>query len=82
MARVDDIRSGYEEMTDRLYNDRQAFSEFLDFSGRFYKLPSAQTMAVFSENPAARMVADYETWGSFESCSGSGGTPPGIGRCE
>ena len=66
MARVDDIRSGYEEMTDRLYNDRQAFAEFLEFSGRFYKLPSAQTMAVFSENPDARMVADYETWSSFE----------------
>lgn len=65
MAQSDDIRSSYGQITDRLYKDRQAFADFLEFSGRFYKLPSAQTMAVFSEKPNARMVADYDTWAKF-----------------
>ena len=65
MARIDDVRSSYEKITDRLFNDKQSFVDFLNFSGRFYKLPSAQTMAIFAENPNARMAADYETWGKF-----------------
>ena len=65
MARIDDIRSDYEKITERLFNDKQSFVDFLNFSGRFYKLPTAQTMAIFAENPNARMAADYETWGKF-----------------
>lgn len=66
MARIDDIRSDYEKIIERLFNDKQSFVEFLNFSGRFYKLPSAQAMAIFAENPNARMAADYETWRKFD----------------
>ncbi len=65
MARFDDVRNSYEKITDRLFNDKQSFVDFLNFSGRFYKLPAAQAMAIFAENPNARMAADYETWGKF-----------------
>ena len=60
-----DVRSKYEQITSELYGNKQKFAEFLAFSGRFYKLPSAQAMAVFSENPNAKMVADYDTWKNF-----------------
>ena len=65
MAKAEDVRNEYEKITDRLFTDRKAFSDFLSFSGRFYKLPSEQAMAVFSANPGAAMVADYDTWKKF-----------------
>lgn len=65
MGRNDDLRRKYEEITDRLYGNKQAFEEFLKFSGRFYKMPSAQTMALFAEKPDARMATDYNTWQQF-----------------
>lgn len=60
-----DVRSKYEQITSELYGNKRKFAEFLVFSGRFYKLPSAQAMAVFTENPDAKMVADYNTWKKF-----------------
>lgn len=60
-----DVRSKYEQITSELYGNKRKFAEFLAFSGRFYKLPSAQAMAVFAENPDAKMVANYDTWQKF-----------------
>lgn len=60
-----DVRSKYEQITSELFGNKHKFAEFLAFSGRFYKLPSAQTMAVFMESPDAKMVADYNIWKDF-----------------
>lgn len=60
-----DVRSKYEQITSELYGNKRKFAEFLTFSGRFYKLPSAQAMAVFAEKPDAKMVADYDIWQKF-----------------
>lgn len=61
-----DVRSKYEQITSELFGNKHKFAEFLAFSGRFYKLPSAQTMAVFMDNPDAKMVANYNTWKNFK----------------
>lgn len=65
MARTDDIRATYESAAERLFTDREAFAEYLAFSGRFYKLPSAQTITLHDDNPNAEMVTDYDTWKRF-----------------
>lgn len=65
MTRADDIRAAYESAVERLFTDREAFAEYLAFSGRFYKLPSAQTITLHDDNPNAEMVTDYDTWKKF-----------------
>ena len=65
MARIDEVRERYEAVTDRLFSDKEAFKEYLRYAGKFYKLPTAQTMVMFDANPNATMVADYDTWRKF-----------------
>ncbi len=65
MARIDKVRENYEEVTERLFSDKAAFAEYLKFAGKFFKLPSAQSMTIFGANPNAVMVADYDTWQKF-----------------
>ena len=48
-----EVREQYEEITDKLFNDRQAFKDFLSFSGKHYKLPSDHAMMIFQTNPKA-----------------------------
>lgn len=60
--REQEVREQYEAVTDKLYTDRQAFRDFLSFSGKHYKLPADHAMMIFSSNPNADMVTDYDTW--------------------
>ena len=60
--REQEVREQYEAVTDKLYTDRQAFRDFLSFSGKHYKLPADHAMMIFSSNPHADMVTDYDTW--------------------
>lgn len=66
MARIDEVRQNYEEVTKRLFSDKETFADYLKFAGKFYKLPSAQSMAIYGTNPNAVMVADYDTWKRFD----------------
>lgn len=66
MARIDEVRQKYEDVTDRLFSDKKAFEDYLRFAGKFYKLPSAQSMLIYGANPNAVMVADYGTWKKFD----------------
>ena len=66
MARIDKVRESYEDVTNRLFADKEAFADYLKFAGKFFKLPSAQSMLVYGANPNASMVADYETWKKFD----------------
>ena len=65
MARIDKVQENYERITDKLFADTKMFTDYLKFSGKFFKLPSAQSMAIYGENPNATMVADYDTWKKF-----------------
>ena len=49
--REQEVREQYEAVTDKLYTDRQAFKDFLSFSGKHYKLPADHAMMIFSSNP-------------------------------
>ena len=60
--REHEVREQYEAVTDKLFTDRQAFRDFLSFSGKHYKLPADHAMMVFYTNPNADMVTDYDTW--------------------
>lgn len=66
MARIDRVRENYENVTDRLFSDNAAFAEYLKFAGKFFKLPSAQSMTVYGVKPDAAMVAEYDTWTRFD----------------
>lgn len=46
-----DVRSKYEQITSELHGNKRKFAEFLTFSGRFYKLPSAQAIEKISDSP-------------------------------
>lgn len=61
----EDVRAKYEQISSELYSNKQKFADYLGFSGRFYKLPTEQAMAVFAVNPNAKTVADYDTWKKF-----------------
>lgn len=65
MARIDRVRENYEDVTERLFSDKTAFEDYLKFAGKFFKLPSAQSMTIFGTNPKATMVADFDTWKKF-----------------
>lgn len=65
MARIDRVRESYEEITDRLFSDKTAFEEYLKFAGKFFKLPSEQSMTIYGTNPKATMVAEFDTWKRF-----------------
>ena len=66
MARIDEVRQKYDEVTERLFSDKETFADYLKFAGKFYKLPSAQSMAIYGANPNSVMVADYDTWKRFD----------------
>ena len=66
MTRIDRVRENYENVTDRLFSDNAAFAEYLKFAGKFFKLPSAQSMTVYGVKPDAAMVAEYDTWTRFD----------------
>ena len=65
MARIDEVRERYESITEQLYKNKETFAEYLKFAGKFYKMPTAQTMTMFATNPKATMVADYDTWKKY-----------------
>ena len=65
MAKQDSIRENYDRVVQELFTDKNVFAEYLRFSGRFYKLPSAQTIVLYDDNPKAEMVADFDTWKRF-----------------
>ena len=65
MARIDEVRERYESITEKLYTDKSAFADYLKYAGKFYKLPTMQTMIMFATNPNASMVADFDTWQQF-----------------
>ena len=65
MARIDEARERYESITEKLYTDKSAFADYLKYAGKFYKLPTMQTMIMFATNPNASMVADFDTWQQF-----------------
>ena len=51
MARIDEVRERYESITEQLYKNKETFAEYLKFAGKFYKMPTAQTMTMFATNP-------------------------------
>lgn len=65
MARIDRVRESYEQTTERLFSDKTSFEQYLKFAGRFFKVSSEQSMIIYSTNPKATMVADYDTWKKF-----------------
>lgn len=65
MARIDRVRESYEAITEQLFGDKTAFEQYLKFAGKFFKLPSEQTMMIYGTNPNATMVADFGTWKKF-----------------
>ena len=64
-SRIDEVQELYDKITNKLYTDREAFGEYLRFSGKFYKTPAVDTMMIFESNPDADMVADFFTWQKF-----------------
>lgn len=65
MSRYDIVCENYENVTDNLFGDKTAFEDYLKFAGRFFKLPSVQSMVIYGTNPKATMVADFDTWKKF-----------------
>ncbi len=65
MSRYDIVCENYESVTDSLFGDKTAFEDYLKFAGRFFKLPSVQSMIIYGTNPKATMVADFDTWKKF-----------------
>lgn len=74
------MKEEFEMQCRELVVDPNKFSEYLRFSGRFYKLPPTHTTAIMSANPNSTMVADYDTWQKYhrQVKRGSHGIPVAI----
>ena len=62
MSRLEETKKTYQNAVEKLHTDKEYFTEWLKYSGRFYKIPAAHTMALFESNPKATIFADFDTW--------------------
>ena len=62
MSRLEETKKTYQNAVEKLHSDKEYFTEWLRYSGRFYKIPAAHTMALFESNPKATIFADFDTW--------------------
>lgn len=65
MSRLEETRKTYQNAVEKLHTDRDYFTEWLKYSGRFYKIPAAHTMALFESNPKATIFGDFDTWKKY-----------------
>lgn len=65
MSRLEETRKIYQAAAEKLHSDRKYFTEWLSYSGRFYKIPAAHTISLFESNPKATIFADYDTWKEY-----------------
>lgn len=65
MSRLEETRKIYQTAAEKLHSDRKYFTEWLSYSGRFYKIPAAHTISLFESNPNATIFADYDTWKEY-----------------
>lgn len=56
MSRLEETRKTYQSAVEKLHSDRDYFTEWLRYSGRFYKIPATHTMALFESNPKATIL--------------------------
>lgn len=65
MSRLEETRKTYQNAVEKLHTDKEYFTEWLKYSGRFYKIPATHTMALFENNPKATVFADYDNWKKY-----------------
>lgn len=65
MSRLEDTKTKYQNALERLHTDEQYFLDYLNFSGRFYKIPAVHTISLYEDNPNATVFADYDTWKKY-----------------
>lgn len=65
MSRLEETKKIYQNAVDKLQTDEGYFTEYLKYSGRFYKVPATHAIALFENNPNATMLADFDTWKKF-----------------
>ena len=65
MSRLEETKKTYQNAVEKLHTDKEYFTEWLKYSGRFYKIPAAHTMALFESNPKATIFADFDTWKKY-----------------
>lgn len=62
MTRLQSAISIYESVIDRLYNNPEAFEEYLNFSAHIYKMPALYSMQIYHQNPNAKKISTYNGW--------------------
>lgn len=65
MSRLEETKKIYQNAVDKLQIDERYFTEYLKYSGRFYKVPTTHAIALFESNPSAVMLADFDTWKKY-----------------
>ncbi len=65
MSRLEETQKIYQRAVDKLQTDEEYFTKYLKYSGRFYKVPTTHTIALFENNPNATMLADFDTWKKY-----------------
>lgn len=63
--RLEETKKIYGSALDKLQADEKYFTEYLKYSGRFYKVPTTHAIALFESNPSAVMLADFDTWKKY-----------------
>lgn len=63
--RLEETKKNYSAALDKLQTDEEYFTEYLKYSGRFYKVPTTHAIALFECSPNATMLADYDTWKKY-----------------
>lgn len=66
MSRLEETKEIYKNAVKKLQNNEQYFTDYLKYSGRFYKIPTTHAIALFENNPDATMLTDFDTWKKYD----------------
>lgn len=65
MSRLEETKEIYQNAVKKLQNNEQYFTDYLKYSGRFYKIPTTHAITLFENNPDATMLTDFDTWKKY-----------------
>lgn len=65
MSRLEETKEIYQNAVKKLQSNEQYFTDYLKYSGRFYKIPTAHAITLFENNPDATMLTDFDTWKKY-----------------
>ncbi len=65
MNRITEAKEHYKQSVKEVCDNKELFTDFVRFAGRFYKIDTSHLISIYHQNPEAELLADYNTWNRF-----------------